>query len=70
MSGIDKRPFEVDEMLKLASPFTQTEIDVSYRGGDLWEAVVYDPVTGWQGTVSQSWLRRPTDKVADFEDSI
>jgi len=55
------KPFEVDEKLLWHSPFTDTDIEVIYRGYYNGVAVCYDPKTGWQGLVPFEYLRREAD---------
>lgn len=51
------RPFEVDEHLIWFSYYQ--EIEVIFRGKvDYWTSVIYDPKSGWQGTVNNTQLKR------------
>jgi hypothetical protein len=52
------RSFEVDELIIWYSPFTETDMEVIYRGKfDAVSSVVYNPKSGWQGIVKNELLR-------------
>ena len=51
--------FQVDEIVIMHSPNTGEDTKVNYRGRlDFLKSVVYDPRSGWQGTVPNDWLRK------------
>jgi hypothetical protein len=53
-----KRRFQVDDRLTLITPHApDISAEVIFRGyHNVWEAVVYNPKTGWQGRVDIDWL--------------
>lgn len=56
--------FEIGERIVLHSPYTGEDFEAEYRGGDGVNVFIYNPRTGWQGSISASWVM---GRVSDFE---